>query len=134
MQARRQHMTSVQEQREEQVRSKSPRHTRPQTKARAKKATHHPEKATLKKISAGGIILPPSADDSLVAPSKLRRGFKSAKLEIQAMLDEFVSMMGERYHVTEIELSAGFSADGKFLGFGVGGAASIKVKIRPADR
>ena len=40
--------------------------------------------------------------------------------------------MAEPYEITEIEFNASFSADSKFMGFGVGGAASIKIKIAPS--
>jgi hypothetical protein len=85
------------------------------------------------KVTKGGVILPASADDSLVPASKLRQGLKHAKLEIQNVLGDLASMLTEEYRIAEIELSASFSADGKFLGFGIGGDASIKVKIRPAS-
>lgn len=39
----------------------------------------------------------------------------------------------ESYSISEIELAASFGADGKFMGFSVGGATSIKIKIRPED-
>lgn len=37
------------------------------------------------------------------------------------------------FEVSEIELSMSFSAKGEFLGFRIGGAASIKVKIKPVQ-
>ena len=39
----------------------------------------------------------------------------------------------DSYSISEIELTASFSADGNFMGFGVGEAASIKIKIKPED-
>jgi len=90
-------------------------------------------KFTGERVTKGGVVLPASADDSLVPASKLRQGLKNAKLEIQNVLGDLASMITEEYRIAEIELSASFSADGKFLGFGIGGDASIKVKIRPAS-
>ncbi|MCW8965813.1 MAG: hypothetical protein OQK82_03870 [Candidatus Pacearchaeota archaeon] len=66
-----------------------------------------------------------------VPANKLRTGFKKAKKEIDSIVEEIASTMTESYTISEIELSASFSADGKFMGFGVGGAATIKIKITP---
>lgn len=41
-------------------------------------------------------------------------------------------MKGE-YSIREIELSASFNADGKFMGFGVGSDMAIKIRISPIE-
>jgi hypothetical protein len=66
-----------------------------------------------------------------VPPSKLRKGFAKAKKEINGIIDEIIDTMTENYVISEIEFNASFSADGKFMGIGVGGAASIKIKVTP---
>lgn len=66
-----------------------------------------------------------------VPTSKLKNGIMKAKSEIKSLINEIASTMVESYSISEIELTASFSADGKFMGFGVGGAASIKIKIKP---
>jgi hypothetical protein len=68
-----------------------------------------------------------------VDTSALRKGFDKAKKEINDMINEIAGIMTASYNISEIELTISFSADGKFLGFGVGGAASIKIKIAPTS-
>lgn len=70
---------------------------------------------------------------SLTPASKLRKGLTAAQTEIKESLQEIATLLTHDFEVSEIELSISFSADGKFLGFGVGGATSIKVKIRPVE-
>lgn len=67
----------------------------------------------------------------IVPPGRLRQGFAKAKEEINGIIDEIIDTMTEDYVISEIELNASFSADGKFMGIGVGGAASIKIKVTP---
>ena len=69
-----------------------------------------------------------------VPAGKLMEGFEKAKSHIKRMTKEIVSTMNQDYIISEIELSASFNADGKFMGFGVGGAATIKIKISPDKR
>jgi hypothetical protein len=66
-----------------------------------------------------------------VAPSRLRKGLAAAKLELDAAIDGLVSTLTGRYEIKEIKLVASFNAEGKFLGFGVGGAASMEITICP---
>ena len=80
--------------------------------------------------SKEGVFLP-EAHASPVPSSRLKSGFKKARKEIEAILDEIAATMTQDYSISEIELVASFSADGKFMGIGVGGAASIKFKIVP---
>jgi hypothetical protein len=68
---------------------------------------------------------------TIVQASALKKGFESAKKEIRAMVDEIAGIMNNDYKIGEIELMVSFSADGKFMGFGVGGATSMKIKIVP---
>jgi hypothetical protein len=42
-----------------------------------------------------------------------------------------VNAFGDGFDINEIEIAISFSAEGKFLGFGVGGAASITLRIKP---
>ena len=55
-----------------------------------------------------------------------------AQSEIRESLQEITAALSMNFEISEIELSISFSADGKFLGFGVGGATSLKIKIRPS--
>ncbi|MDH5189902.1 MAG: hypothetical protein OEW89_01480 [Gammaproteobacteria bacterium] len=97
------------------------------TAARKKKV---PKKPAGYSSTESGLLIPDS-EATLVPASKLRSGFKKARKEIDSIVDEIVSTMTDEYVISEIELSASFSADGKFMGFGVGGAATIKIKITP---
>ncbi|HVN95805.1 MAG TPA: hypothetical protein VMT62_05215 [Syntrophorhabdaceae bacterium] len=82
------------------------------------------------RLDRGGLYLP----DGVVDPSALKKGFAKAKTEIRSMIDEVAGLVVSGEHkVSEIELSVSFSADGKFLGFGVGGETSIKIKIVPSS-
>ncbi len=84
--------------------------------------------------SAGGLLIPAKVIEQLtpVPPDKIRSGLSKARTEIQKLM-EALSELTEGYTVSEIELAASFNADGKFLGIGVGGATTIKVRFRPED-
>jgi hypothetical protein len=99
-------------------------------KAAPKRKKRVTRKAPGYKPSSLGILVPDKIAIP-VAPSKIASGLSKAKQDITALLDEIVSTMTEEYSVSEIELSASFSADGKFLGIGVGGATSITIRIKP---
>ena len=81
-------------------------------------------------ITPGGIIAP-TGTIRPIPTSKLKEGVETAKTEIKKMIDEVASILTTEYDIKEIELFISFSAKGKFLGIGAGGAASIKIKIAP---
>lgn len=87
------------------------------------------------RLSAGGIYVPMSlADlpvDGVVPANKLKKGLESAQKQITSLIQEIVDAATEDYRISEIELAASFNAEGKFLGFGVGGEATIVIRIRP---
>lgn len=84
--------------------------------------------------SAGGLLIPAKMSEEMtpVPPAKIRSGLSKARTEIQKLM-EALSELTEGYAVSEIELAASFNADGKFLGIGVGGATTIKVRFRPEE-
>ena len=84
--------------------------------------------------SAGGLLIPAKMSEEVtpVPPAKIRSGLSKARTEIKKLM-EALSELTEGYTVSEIELAASFNADGKFLGIGVGGATTIKVRFRPED-
>lgn len=84
--------------------------------------------------SAGGLLIPAKMSEEVmpVPPAKIRSGLSKARDEIKKLM-EALSELTEGYTVSEIELAASFNADGKFLGIGVGGATTIKVRFRPDD-
>jgi hypothetical protein len=83
------------------------------------------------RLAKSGLLIPKSAQTP-VAPSKIRSGLLAAKEQLADMIDELVEFSGN-LSVSEIELQVSFTADGKFLGVGVGGATSIKLRIIPGD-
>lgn len=76
----------------------------------------------------------PSAQEQLktVSAAALKRGFEKAKDEIIAMCDEISFLMTSRYNIGKVELTVSFNAGGEFIGFGGGGAASLKITIIPS--
>lgn len=113
------------------------------TPARRKPAKRPAKKKAKKKISKAptgyrknprGEVLIPDGDqiDTIVPPSKIKAGFEQAKREVRNLLDNMADF-AEDYEVSEISLTVSFSADGKFLGFGVGGATSMNIKLTPGD-
>ncbi len=68
-----------------------------------------------------------------VPVSKVQAGLHKASEQIRAMVAELAAVLTEQYRITRIELTLSFNAEGKFLGFGAGGAASVTVTIAPAD-
>lgn len=84
--------------------------------------------------SAGGLLIPAKVTEEVtpVPPAKIRSGLSKARNEIKKLM-EALSELTEGYTVSEIELAASFNADGKFLGIGVGGATTIKVRFRPEE-
>ncbi len=81
--------------------------------------------------TASGIVVPDSAQ-AVIPASKFKKGLDSAKGAIRESISEFAEFMTQDMEVSEIELSVSFSAEGKFLGFGVGGATTVKITIRPS--
>jgi len=64
-----------------------------------------------------------------VPPGKLKIGFDKAKKEISRMVRDIVTLFETSGYIKEVVLTVSFSADGKFMGFGIGGATSITIRI-----
>lgn len=102
------------------------------SKLMAKAITNHP--SGWKPNPGGKILIEEKVAKSKTVPaSKLREGLSAAQDDIKQSLQEIATIMTMDFEVSEIELSMSFSAKGEFLGFGIGGAASIKVKIKPVQ-
>ncbi len=98
----------------------------------AKKATFAAKPDPGYNPSKGGILVPIGSEShSYVKTGKLQAGIESAKDQIKGTLQNIAAVFTQDFEVSEIELSVTFTADGKFLGFGTGGAMSVKVKISP---
>lgn len=101
-------------------------------KPAAKKAVTKPAPSGWSTNAGGLVLVEERTSSTLLTPaSKLRKGFSASQVEIKESIQEIATLLSLDFEVSEIELSISFSAEGKFLGFGVGGATSIKVKIRP---
>lgn len=83
------------------------------------------------KRNKGGIYV---RTGSIVEPTAIKKGLEKAKEQLRSMIDEFSQVLILDGHtISEIELSVSFDASGKFLGVGIGGATSIKIKIVPSQ-
>ncbi len=94
-------------------------------------------KARIAPLPAGygwnGTLAVPNGAGHVVPPGKLQRGLSEANRKLKAAIDELVQGLGGPYQIREIKFVASFNADGKFMGFGVGGAASIELTVCPCD-
>ena len=78
----------------------------------------------------GTDILVPTKTTEPVSPGKISSGIAKSKEEISKLMKELGDLT-DGYEIKEIELAVSFSADGKFLGIGVGGATTIKIRFIP---
>ena len=76
----------------------------------------------------------PAAQEQVrpVSGAALKRGFARAKDEIAGVCDEISALVSYQGHIGQVELTASFNSNGEFVGFGAGGAASIKITIIPS--
>ena len=59
---------------------------------------------------------------------------KRARKEIVAVLDEVTNISSEDdFYVKEIEISLAFDENGRFIGIGTGGVATVKILLAPDD-
>ena len=86
--------------------------------------------AGYQKTSAGLLAPTGSSTGTPVKPAKIESGLSKARGEIDSLIVSLGDLT-DGYSVKEIELAVSFSADGKFLGVGVGGATSIKMRFAP---
>lgn len=109
-------------------------------KKAAKKAAVRPKARRFDSPPSGfrtgsyGLLLPHSAfeeEQSTVPAGKLQKGLAQAKRKIDETLAEVIESITGSFEIAEIKLIASFNAEGKFLGFGVGGAMSIELTVRP---
>ena len=81
-------------------------------------------------VSENGLFIPQDMFKP-VPLSKIQKGFEQAKKDIIKFVNNLQLLMSGNSSIKEIELTASFNAEGKFLGFGVGGAVSITIKLAP---
>ena len=115
-------------------RKKASKKTASKKKASKKKASKKKvasKKATGYITTRGGILVPNQLSEP-VSTAKIRSGISKAKDEIRRLIDD-LSELTDGFEVSEIELAASFSAEGKFLGIGVGGATTIAIRFGPSN-
>jgi hypothetical protein len=79
-------------------------------------------------------LIPIGGTPTAVIPaSKLSAGLAASQTQIKKSLQELASVFTQDFVVSEIQLSMSFSAEGKFLGIGAGGAMSVEATIRPIE-
>jgi len=88
-----------------------------------------------KRRNRSGVLVPADFEDGndVVPQGRLEQGISEAKDSIRNMALQIADSLGDSFDLTELELEVSFSADGKFMGFGVGGATSVRVKFVPTE-
>jgi len=100
------------------------------SKSAAVRPASQSKKEDFHTINDGGIAVPFSMI-GIVPVSKLEAGLEKAQIEALKLVRSFSKFATAEYTVKEIEVSLSFDANGKFLGIGIGGAASVKMKLSP---
>jgi hypothetical protein len=100
-------------------------------KAPAKKKVA--KKALPDNFRMDGNIAVPRSTPKPVTPSKIRRGVNKAKGQIGTMVESIVDVVTAEYKVQSVQFSLSFDAEGKVLGIGVGGAATVTVTVVPDE-
>lgn len=78
----------------------------------------------------GGLLVPEAVGP--IPPTILADEIKRVHSRIGKMLDAIISLpIKDGYEIGEINVTLSFSAKGEFLGIGVGGAATVGMKIKP---
>ena len=80
----------------------------------------------------GNRVLVPTSMQAPVPVSKIARGLENARSSIEQALDSALRAFGGPFEVKEIKFVASFTAQGQFLGIGVGGATSMEITVRPS--
>jgi len=80
-----------------------------------------------------GLLVPDATLSKPIPASKIRAGLKAARRQIDDSLDELSQVVAGPYRISSIELVVSFDVEGKFMGFGVGGATSMKLVIEPDE-
>ena len=70
---------------------------------------------------------------AMLSASQLKAGVRQANRALAEVIEQFGSTIEGGYDISELEVSVSFGDDGKFLGFGKGGALSMTLSITPLD-
>ena len=70
---------------------------------------------------------------ALVAPRAMTRGIQEAKAALAEVMASLLASAEDGLDVESVEATVSFAADGKFMGFGKGGAASLTLTMSALD-
>ena len=66
-----------------------------------------------------------------VPVARLKEGVAQANRALAEVIEQFGSTLSGDYDISALEVSVSFSEDGRFLGFGQGGAATMTLSVTP---
>lgn len=72
----------------------------------------------------------PPPPPKVVSPEKLKRGLEEKKRDLQTATDDLTQFFRICPGVKEVEVPLSFDNEGKFLGFGMGGAITMKIHVK----
>lgn len=103
-------------------------------KGAKKKAGRGRPPAGFKRRSSSNLFVPTTHEESVVVnTTKIEQGITEAQFHIRRAVHSMQETLGDDIELTEVQLELSFSADGKFLGIGIGGATSIRITVKPSD-
>jgi len=79
-------------------------------------------------------ILVPSEFVEPVPSSKLLSGLNKATKALKELVKQLGLSRLDNYLISQLELAISFDAQGKFMGFGVGGAATNTIRLVPDNQ
>lgn len=69
----------------------------------------------------------------LVSAQQLKAGIGQANRALAEVVEQFGHTLRGDYDIGALEVTVSFDAEGRFLGFGAGGATSMKLSLTPLD-
>lgn len=75
----------------------------------------------------------PARTAAPVPLARLKNGVRDANRALAEVVEQFGHTLEGGYDISALEVTVSFADDGRFLGFGKGGAASMTLSITPVD-
>lgn len=75
----------------------------------------------------------PRANPNIVPARKLKEGIGAANRALAELMEDFGQGIAGDYDISSLEATLSFDTDGRFLGFGAGGSATITLTLTPLD-
>lgn len=75
----------------------------------------------------------PAPSRGPVPVARLKNGVRDANRALAEVVEQFGHTLEGGYDISELEVTVSFGDDGRFLGFGQGGAAAMTLSITPVD-